>query len=132
MLDLPFKGDDYSKDEIHKILKNLTSMGSKKSVLTGVSYDKNQLGSAAYDSASGRYYERFNKWYPVKFHGTGDIYASAMTGALVNGMNIDEAIGLAVDYTAECVRCSIEDKEHRWYGVNFESAIPMLVKRLEA
>ena len=47
-----------------------------------------------------------------------------MTGALVNGMNIDEAIGLAAaDYTAECVRCSIEDKEHRWYGVNFESAI---------
>ncbi len=128
MLDIPFRGDAYTEEDIRKILKNLTEMGAKNAVLTGVSYDQKHLGAAAYDSVKGKYYSHFGTWYPARFHGTGDIYASAMTGALVNGMNLDKAIGLAVDYTAECVRFSIEDPEHRWYGVNFESAIPMLTK----
>ena len=36
-----------------------------------------------------------------------------------------------MDYTVESIRKTIEDKDHRWYGVNFEQAIPLLVERLQ-
>ena len=41
-----------------------------------------------------------------------------------------EAVQVAADYTAECIRLTIEDPSKPWYGVNFEQAIPYLVKRL--
>jgi len=37
---------------------------------------------------------------------------------------------IAVDYTLECIRETQNDPDARWYGVNFESAIPMLVHSL--
>ena len=41
-----------------------------------------------------------------------------------------EAIQVAADYTAECIRLTLQDSEKPWYGVNFEQAIPFLLKRL--
>ena len=55
MLDIPFRGDAYTEEDIRKILKNLTEMGAKNAVLTGVSYDQKHLGAAAYDSVKGKY-----------------------------------------------------------------------------
>ena len=54
-----------------------------------------------------------------------------MTGALVRGYSMENALKLAVDYTLECIRETMKEPEHNWYGVNFEAAIPFLVKELE-
>ena len=54
-----------------------------------------------------------------------------MVGALTRGRTIGEAIKLAVDYTLECMKKTLADPDSRWYGVNFEEAIPFLVKELE-
>lgn len=66
----------------------------------------------------------------VSFHGTGDVFASACVGALMNGKDLAGALKIAVDYTLECIRETQNDPDARWYGVNFESAIPMLVHSL--
>ena len=41
------------------------------------------------------------------------------------------APALAADYTVECIRLTLAEENHNWYGVNFEQATPYLVKRLE-
>ena len=64
---------------------------------------------------------------PSNFHGTGDVFASAGVGALMNGKDLTGALKIAVDYTLECIRETQKDPEARWYGVSFEAAIPMLV-----
>ena len=40
------------------------------------------------------------------------------------------ALKIAVDYTLESIRETTKDPKANWYGVNFESAIPMLVHSL--
>ena len=85
---------------------------------------------AAYDSATDSYSSYFNEKLPVSFHGTGDVFASACVGALMNGKDLTGALKIAVDYTLECIRETQKDPEARWYGVSFEAAIPMLVHSL--
>lgn len=42
----------------------------------------------------------------------------------------DDAVGVAVDYTVECLRETMRDPNHVSYGVNFETTIPYLLTRL--
>lgn len=130
MLSVPFVGDTYDEAYINELLISLSKLGAKKVVLTGVSFRPDQLGVVAYDAETKSFFSYFNEKLPASFHGTGDVFASAMTGALMNHCTLEQALKVAVDYTVESIRKTLEDTEHRWYGVNFEAAIPLLVERL--
>lgn len=130
MLGEEYVGEDYDEAYIKGLLQRLTGLGCKVAVLTGVSFEKGKIGAMAYDSSTGTYASYFNEELPVRFHGTGDVFASACVGALMNGKDLTGALKIAVDYTLECIRETQNDPDARWYGVNFESAIPMLVRSL--
>ena len=130
MLGVDYVGEDYDEAYIRDLLKQLTGLGCKTAVLTGVSFAPGQIGAMAYDAATDTYASYFNEKLPVSFHGTGDVFASACVGALMNGKDLAGALKIAVDYTLECIRETQNDPDARWYGVNFESAIPMLVHSL--
>lgn len=130
MLGIDYVGDQYDEAYIKDLLKQLTGLGCKTAVLTGMSFEPGKIGAMAYDSVTDTYASYFNEKLPVQFHGTGDIFASACVGALMNGKDLAGALKVAVDYTLECIRETQNDPDARWYGVNFESAIPMLVHSL--
>ena len=129
MLDAEYK-TEYDRGYIEGLLQGLAALGAKRAALTGVSFEKGRLGVMAYDAASGEYYEYYSEHLPVAFHGTGDIYSSAVVGAMMNGLGVNEALKLAVDYTVECIRLTMADPKANWYGVNFEQAVPYLLKLL--
>ena len=130
MLGEEYVGDDYDEAYVHALLKRLTRLGCKTAILTGISYQPDQIGAVAYDSVTDTYASYFNEKLPVRFHGTGDVFASACVGALMNGKDLAGALKIAVDYTLESIRETTKDPKANWYGVNFESAIPMLVHSL--
>ena len=130
MLGEEYVGDDYDEAYVHALLKRLTGLGCKTAILTGISYQPGQIGAVAYDSVTDTYASYFNEKLPVRFHGTGDVFASACVGALMNGKDLAGALKIAVDYTLESIRETTKDPKANWYGVNFESAIPMLVHSL--
>jgi pyridoxine kinase len=49
---------------------------------------------------------------------------------MMNGMDWKEAVAVAADYTAECIRVTYEDPNGITYGVNFEKVVPYLLKRI--
>ena len=119
--------EDYDRAYITELLEGLLAKGAKTAALTGVSFEEGRLGVVSLDGASGKYAEYFTERLPVSFHGTGDIYSSAAVGALMRGMDVPAALALA----AECIRLTLAEENHSWYGVNFEQATPYLVKRLD-
>lgn len=131
LLNIPYAGSNYDKKYIQNVLVKLCETGAKKAVITGIAYDDKQLGAVSYDSISDTFYEYFNKHINVTYHGTGDIFASVCVGAAMRGMSIEEYISLAVDFVLECILKTQEDPQHRWYGVNFEQALPMLYERIK-
>ena len=130
MLGRPYD-ENYTQEDIRGMLKELCALGAKRAALTGVSYEKGKVGFEMYDATTDTFSSYFGEHLPVAFHGTGDIFASACVGAIARGKSIEEALKVAVDYTYMCVRVTMDDPDHRVYGVNFEEAIPYLVDRLK-
>ncbi len=130
MLDIPYT-PDYDESYIRDVLKKLCALGAKCAALTGISFDPTKLGTYAYDSATDTFFSYFNDIKPVAYHGTGDIFASAAVGALMQGHSTESALAVAVDYTLECIKLTMADSHRRTYGVNFEEALPYYIERLK-
>ncbi len=121
---------NYTETDIKDILKKLTSLGAKRAALTGIGFNDAEIGVYFYDGIKDTYYYYSNERLPVSYHGTGDIYASATLGALMRGMSYEDALSLAVDFTLECMKYTIADENRRFYGVNFEEALPFYISRI--
>lgn len=121
---------DYNEDYIKYVLKKLTGLGCKRAALTGISLKDGEIGVYFYDGVKDTYYSYFNELLPVSYHGTGDIFASATLGALMRGMSYEDSLSLATDYTLECMRYTMKDENRRFYGVNFEEALPFYISRI--
>lgn len=118
---------EYDREYIDSLLISLTNMGAETVILTGVSYNSNTTGVVVYEKGEYSYYE--HKKVEGGCHGTGDVYASAFTGALMRGKSAFESACIAADYTLRCIENTAGDKSH-WYGAKFETAIGDLIKML--
>lgn len=119
---------EYDRAYIDSVLEALTKMGAKTIILTGVTYSRETTGVVVYENGKYSYYE--HKKLEGGCHGTGDVYASAFTGALMRGKTPVEAAKIAADYTLLCIENTVGDKSH-WYGAKFETAIPQLIEMLK-
>lgn len=123
--------EEYDRDYIYSLLDGLKGLGAKNCVLTGVSFEKGKLGAVKLNSETGEYFTYFTEHLPENFHGTGDVFSATVAGGVMRGMSVDNALKLACDFTCESIRLTIEEENHNTYGVNFEQAIPYLLKKAE-
>jgi len=119
---------EYDENYVIALSKALVDMGVKTVVITGVGYKEGKTGVSVFENGELKYYEH-NK-ISKGSHGTGDIYASAFSGAIVRGKDIFSAAKIAADYTVKCIENTIGDPDH-WYGVKFETALGDLIERLK-
>ena len=106
----------------------LTELGGKDVVLTGVSFEPSKTGAAIRTNGAVKYY--FHNRYERSFHGTGDMFAAAFTGALMQEKSMETAAQIAADFTCRAICNTIQDPAH-WYGVKFETALPYLIDMLK-
>lgn len=131
LLGIPYVASGYTKEYIEDLVQRLAGLGARRVVLKGVSFDDKKIGIVSYDSQNQKINWYFHERMPQSFHGTGDIFASVLTGALVRGFELQDACRLAADFVVEAIRATLSHKDYNWYGVDFESAIPFLVERLK-
>ena len=112
----------YDRSYIDALLTALTEKGMSNVVLTGVSYAEGRTGVVVYEKGVYNYYE--HEKLPNSCHGTGDIYASALVGAMMRGKTAVQAAKIAADYTVDCIKETAKLDNH-WYGAAFE---PVLYK----
>lgn len=129
MTDTPYQ-EEYDEAYAKDLLQKLASLGSNVVILTGVGFEAGKTGVMGYDKQTDAYHYYCHNKLPVSFHGTGDVFSSTCLGAMVRGLHWTKAIQIAADYTAECIRLTLEDPDKPWYGVNFEQAIPYLLQTI--
>lgn len=127
MTDTEYK-TEYDREYIDALLEKLCALGCKTVVLTGVGYREGMTGVVVYENGNYQYYE--HKKISKGCHGTGDVYASSFTGALMRGFDTFSAAKIAADYTVLCIENTQDDPDH-WYGVKFESVLDKLVQMLK-
>ena len=119
--------ETYDEGYICNLVEKLKALGAKTVVLTGVSYESGKTGVIVYENGKMEYYKHDK--IAKGSHGTGDIYASAFVGALMNDKSVYEAAKIAADYTVKCIINTQGDVDH-WYGAKFETALGDLMKML--
>ncbi len=119
--------EDYDESYIAGLLDRLSAAGAKTVVLTGVGYREGYTGVVVRENGQDRYYE--HRRISRGCHGTGDVYAAAFVGALLNGKNAYDAAVIAADYTLLCIERTQGDASH-WYGVKFEPQLPAYLRML--
>ena len=130
LTDTPYQ-ESYDEAFIKGVVEKLAAQGAKKVVLTGAQFD-GHYGILLYDSEKGTYQEYHQEKIDATFHGTGDIFSSAFTGALVRGKSTEKSMQIAADFTAACIRVTKEAPDSCWYGVDFEKEIPYLIELLKS
>ena len=98
-------------------------------MLTGVSYQDDQLGAAAYDE--GKIVTYFNEKIEGYYHGTGDIFASAFEGAYLKGLPVYDCLKAAVDFTHDSILRTYIAKTDIRFGVDFESGLKDYAQAVE-
>ena len=130
MLGEEYPGDDYDEKYIKNLLKKLCALGAKNTILTGISYTPGTIGAVSYSAETGEYNSYFTPRVGESFHGTGDVFAGVVAGALAQGLSLEKSMSLAADYVLECIKATIGHEEEHWYSVRFEDCIPYLVSRI--
>lgn len=130
MLDEEYRGSDYDEKYIRELLKRLADFGCPNVVITGVSFEKGKYGVSSWDAEKSEYTTYFAEEMPGTFHGTGDIFSAALFAGLISGQSMLKAQETAVDFTVESIRLTLQNPDHIPYGVEFERAIPLLLRKL--
>ncbi|WP_297901054.1 pyridoxamine kinase [uncultured Parabacteroides sp.] len=131
LLGEPYQAGPYTKAYIDSILHKLGQLGPKQIVLTGVYFDENELGAATFDVRQNITAYVLTKKIPGYYHGTGDVFASALLSGLLNKFNLERSAEIAVRFTAESIHRTFKARTDYRFGVNFEQSIPDLLKELK-
>ncbi|MCL1879678.1 MAG: pyridoxamine kinase [Actinomycetia bacterium] len=130
MLGKPWPGEDYDQAYIEDILRQLVDLGPARAVLTGVSFAADSLGAAAIDRVTGRIDYYFTERVEGYYHGTGDIYSSALLTAIVNGRTLADAIRIACEFTVGAIKRTHAAGTDPRYGVDFEHQLGQFIQLL--
>ena len=131
MLDEEYQEGPYTKAYIEELLKRLAAATKTKLiVLTGVYFDNTKLGAATYDVAKNEIRYVLGEKISGSYHGTGDVFGSALIGALMNGKPLDEAVRIAVAFTVRSISWTQKAQTELCYGVNFEANLPSYIQDL--
>lgn len=137
----------HTNENITKLMEKLLSLGANHVVLKGVDFSSDKIGVAYYSQKNNNDSRNligksmiensiddmkiyFHHRYDENFHGTGDLFASVVTGALVLKKELKEAVEIACDFIQESIECTLSNPNYNWYGVEFESALRNLSQKL--
>lgn len=116
--------------EVDDLMQALREMTRASVVLTGISPEEGKLGAAVYDRETGQSACPAAPHMPGSYHGTGDVYASALTGAYMAGKTLVQAAQIAADFTQQSIVETLPLGLETRYGVCFERALPQLLRAL--
>ena len=119
---------EYDRAYIDMLLNKLVDLGCKNIIFTGISYREGYTGVACLVDGEYSYYE--HEKMPKGSHGTGDIYASAFVGALMNGKTPYDSARIAADFALACIK-ETQKHENHWYGSAFEPVLYRLIELLK-
>ena len=106
------------------------SLGGRRSVaLTGAALAPGRTGAMCFDARTGTSEAVQADFVAHPLHGTGDIFASVLTGALMRGDPLRDAAALAVDFIHECAVRTVAQGLPLREGVDFEPLLGRLIGR---
>lgn len=117
---------NYSRDNIIDIAKDLSSIGPENVVITGI-IENNNILNLAYNKSNDTAYFTSVKYNNHSYSGTGDIFTSIICGLLVNNYDLNLAVKTATDFIYKTINYTSQFNTDRNDGVMFEMFLGDLI-----
>lgn len=118
-------------EHLPDLLPLLAAKGAKTIVVTGVHRKNGDRCVCCYQSGNRQYQEIDYRELPVSYPGTGDIFASVLTGGILQGRTLTDSIQLSADFICHAVEDAIEAGEPIRDGVQLERNLHRLLPETE-
>lgn len=105
LLDKPYT-ESITEGEIKESILALAGRGCRYVIVTSVPQAGNKTAVIAYNSRDHRFWKVTVNYVPANYPGTGDAFASVVTGALLQGDSLPLALDRAVHFTYTGVRAT--------------------------
>ena len=131
LLGVPYDALPAGEAGCREIVERLSLDGRRSVVLTGASTAPELTGAMCFDAKTGRTEAVQTRRVPQEFHGTGDVFASVLTGALVQGASLPDAVRQAVDFVRACAERTAKAGIPMREGVEFEPLLGLLTQPVD-
>lgn len=121
---LPY--EETTREEYYRqLLTGMARFGAQAVIITGVSLQEDTIGCFGTD-ADGEFSYQAPR-IPRQCHGTGDLFAAVVAGAMVQGRSARQTACLAARFVAQVVENTPESTP---FGIAFEEKLPWLWEQL--
>jgi pyridoxine kinase len=99
-------------------------------VLTSVLFEHDRVGCAVWEKKTQALSWVCTPHVAHSYHGTGDVFSSVLTAALLGGKSLTEAARIAAEFVHDTIEDTARENPSLWYGVNFEKHLSRLADRI--
>ena len=122
---LPYR-EDCDTAYLRELAQGLLAFGAKTVIITGFTRPDGQTGFFGMDRSGEAFPYRAQR-IGKHFHGTGDLFAAAFTGALMAEKSAPEAAVLAARFTERVIEATAQASP---FGIAFEPELGWLLEQL--
>lgn len=117
-----------TKEEARRVLDGLLALGPRSAVITsGRETETARHVVWGFDGGSGEYFTVPYRFIKAHFPGTGDIFTSLLTGQLLKGRTLPQAVKKAVDLLERLIFLE-QDVAQRNNGIRIEKYLSILTE----
>ena len=129
---LYLEAGSYDEATIEKLLRELSKLGPRKVILTGISFKTDKIGLAYFDKETNRTIYRMQKRYGNHFFGSGDLLTAILSAGYFYNLDLLKVCDLALDVMDRVLSSTLSDGRPLKYGLCYEPHIGYLFSGFNA
>lgn len=126
LLDLAYKTSIPENDALEALCRKLATRDNQKVVITSVPAADNQIKVACFDASSGEFAQHSTERIPFATCGTGDLFTSVLTGAMLQGKSLSDAVLAAMRFVSLAIQYTYDSGSDYREGVQVEPCLKHL------
>ena len=124
-------GTDYTPEPVtapqaRQMLRGLAALGPRCAVITGIRIG-GEICNIGLDAEHEEYRKVPCRYLPVKYPGTGDVFAAVLVGAMTAGEPLPTAMSRATGFVEAAVRMTYASGRDPRQGIMVEKCLPQLI-----
>lgn len=119
---IAYEGQNVDNTHVDKAMAALLEMGAKNVVLKGISRGDGQIRNYVAGQEIDLCEVAADE-LPYMLHGTGDLYASGLLAAIMNGSSLYDAVKFAGEFVHDAMVETRKQPDFEMRGVSFESVL---------
>lgn len=116
----------YDMTTIENLLRNLSRLGPRKVILTGISFETEKIGLAYFDKETNQVIYRMRKRYQSHFYGSRDLLTAILSAGYFHNLDFLKVCDLALDFLNKVLLFTLSSGRPLKYGLCYEPYIGYL------